>query len=167
MKKQLLLKQFSYSIPASAFVWSGLRKNYFVAEHLPLVKVAIDFENGNLKFDGDWQFMMASNKHNELSWFTYHRGRVKIETAVYPAMTINLDDPFSDGLVFPLEGSIKDGNNLGPCSGLLIIDNIRGSNGLITSQWNISLYLYDAQFNDCEIKFKLPVYIRRINSYLN
>jgi len=159
MKEQLLLKQFSYSIPASALVLSGLRKNYFVAEHLPLMKVAIDFENGNLKLDGDWQFMMASNKHNEASWFTYHRERVKIETVVYPALAINLDDPYSDGLLFLLEGSIKDGKDLGSCSGLLAIDNIRGGNGLIRDQWNIGFYLYDAQFNDCEIEFKLPVYI--------
>jgi hypothetical protein len=157
MKHLLLLKRFEYIIPASAFALAFVNKNHAVGEHLPLMKVNIDFENGNLKLEGDWQFMMASNKHNEPGWFTSHRDRVKIETAIYPALPINLTDHKSDGLVFPLEGSIKDGDCFSSCSGLLVIDNVRGYNGLISDKWNISFYLYDLQF-DCEIKFKLPLY---------
>ena len=167
MKKQLLLKQIEYFIPASPLAMAGLSKNHIAAEHLPLMKVSIDFENGSLKLEGDWQFMMASNKHNEASSFTYHRERVKIETAFYPAFAINLNDPYSDGLVFPAEGSIKESNCFGSCSGLLVIDNVRGSNGLIGNQWNISFYLYDLQFDFCEIKFRIPVYDQEINLGLN
>jgi hypothetical protein len=164
MKKQILLKKFEYSIPLSALVKAGLRKNHFVAERHPLMKVTIDFENGNLTLQGDWQFMMAYNKHSEKSWYSYHKERVKIETAIYPASVINLSDPNSDGLMFPLEGKIKDGNYLSACSGLLIVDNIRGIKGFASDRWNISCYIYDLQFDNCEIKFKLPVYTRIINS---
>jgi len=166
MKKQNLLKHFSYSIPAADLVFAELKGHHTAAEHLPLMKVAIDFENGLLRLEGDWQFMMTSNKHNEANWFTYHRERVKIETLICPALAINLNDPSSDGLVFLLEGSIKKSTCLSTCSGLLVIDKAYGSNDAISDQWNISFYLYDVQFDNCEIKFKLPVYGRKINSYL-
>lgn len=167
MKQQILLKQFEYAITVSSMALATVKDTHRVAEHLPLMKVNIDFENGILKLEGDWNFMMASNTHNESSWFTCHRERVKIETGIYSDTKIDLHDPYCDGLVFPLEGSIKDGNCLGTCTGLLVIDNIRGSNGLISTQWNISFYLYDAQFDDYEIKFKLPVYSMEINADLN
>ena len=163
MKKPILLKQFGYSIQPSVFALASVKKSHIVAEHMPLMKLVIDFENGDLKMEGDWHFMMTSNKHNESSWFDYHKGRVQIETAIYSSSVINLNDPENDGLVFPLDGHIRDGNYIGSCSGLLVLDNARGRNGLISDQWNISVYLYDLQFNDCEIKFKLPVYTAKAN----
>ena len=167
MEKSSSLKQFNYSIPASCLALAGMKENYIAAEHLPLMNVAIDFENGVLTLEGDWQFMIASNKHNEASWFGHHRERVKIETDIYPALPIDLDDPESDGLVFPLEGKITNGNHPGSCSGLLVIDNVRRHDGLTGNQWNISFYLYDAQFDDCEIKFKLPLYQTLFNENNN
>lgn len=167
MKQLLHLKQFDYSITVSSMALAKVKDTHRVAEHLSLMKVNIDFENGILKLEGDWNFMMASNTHNESSWLTCYRERVKIETTIYSDTKINLHDPYCDGLVFPLEGSIKDSKCLGSCAGLLVIDNIRGSNGLIGNQWNISFYLYDAQFADYEIKFKLPVYKMEINADLN
>lgn len=167
MTKQTLLKRFSYSVPAPEFPFTGLKRNHVTNEHLPLMKVAIDFENGILRLEGDWQFMMASNKHNEASLFTHHRKRVKIETSVCPALAINLNDQYNDGLLFVLNGSIKESTCLSACSGLLLIDKVYGSNDSISNQWNISFYLYDVQFDNCEIKFKLPVYARRVNSCLS
>ena len=158
MKQSILLKQFEYSIPASSFAIAGLGKQYAIAGHLPLMKVFIDFEKGKLYLEGDWQFMIAANTHSKPGWSGYHRERVKIETAVYPAMSVNLDDHNSDGLVFPMEGIIQDGSIINSCSGLLVIDNIRSESGLISKNWNISFYIYDAQFDDCEIKFKLPLF---------
>lgn len=167
MKRPILLKQFRYSIPPSVFALTRVKKSHFVAEHIPLMKVVIDFENGDLKMQGDWHFMMTSNKHNEATWFDYHKERVQIEAAIYASVAINLNDPENDGLVFPLEGRIRDGKYVGSCSGLLVLDNARGWNGLISDQWNISIYLYDLQFNDCEIKFKLPVYTTTGNKNSN
>jgi hypothetical protein len=159
MKKPILLKQFKYSIPPCVNTIAGIKKNHIVAEHLPLMKVVIDFENGNLKLQGDWHFMMASNKYNEVGCSNNHKERVQIEATIQASSPINLNNPQNDGLVFPMDGTIKDGNSLGSCSGLVVLDNVRGLNGLISDQWNISFYLYDQQFNDCEIKFKLPIFI--------
>lgn len=167
MKKQMLLKQFEYAIPASALVVAGLKGKYVFAEHLPLMKANIDFENGTMVVEGDWQFMMAANRHNETSWFRYHRERVKIEMSLYPADAINMNDEGTDGLMCPLQGSIKDGSCIGECSGLLIVDNVRANNGLLSSHWDISFYIYDIVFDGAEIKFKLPVYIPGLNSKFN
>ena len=168
MGKQILLKQFEYAIPASALALAGIKGKHIVAEHLALMKVNIDFENGTLALEGDWQFLMASNKHNEASWFRHRRERVKIETSLYPAFAINLNDEESDGLMCPLQGSIKDGNCIAECSGLLIVDNVRTHSGFLSNQWNISFYIYDMLFDKCEIRFTLPVFfIQGINSNFN
>ena len=158
MKKTQLLKQFEYSIPVNAIALAGSDKHHIAISHLPLMKVFIDFEKGELKLEGDWSFMIMANDHNQFTWSRYHRDRVKIETAIYPAFPINLGDHYSDGLVFVMEGSIKEGNTIGACSGLLVIDNNREENGLISNSWAISFYLYDLQADDSEIKFKLPIH---------
>jgi hypothetical protein len=107
MKQQKLLKRFEYSIPPSAIVSADVKKDHIAAEHLPLMKVAIDFENGNLKLEGYWHFLTASNVDNEANTFTYHRDRVQIETDIYPSLVVNLNDVKSDGLLFPLEGNSR------------------------------------------------------------
>jgi hypothetical protein len=163
MKKSSVLKQFKYLIPSSALVLAGMKKNYIATGHFPLLKVVIDFGNGVLQLEGDWQFMMAKNRHNEVNWFSHYGKRVKIEAAIYPAMTIDLDDPESDGLVFPLEGKIKGGNHQGSCSGLLAVDNAKGNDSLIGNSWSFSFYLYDTALDDFEIKFKLPLYQTILN----
>jgi len=167
MKQQEILRQFAYSIPASTYILAELKLNELKAEHIPLLNVNIDFENGNLKLEGDWQYMMASNKQNKESCYTYHKERVKIKSAVFPALTINLDDPNNDGLAFAIDGKITDGDGSSACSGLMVIDNVRGSNGLPLGYWNISIYLYDVQLVDCEIKFKLPVHVGKGKIYDN
>jgi hypothetical protein len=167
MKKQILLRQFEYAIPPSVISFAGVKNNHIVAEHLSLMKVVIDFENGNLNLEGNWNFMVASNTHNRVNWLNYHRERVHIETTIYDSWEINLNDPQSDGLVFHLEGIIKDGNYLDPCSGLVVLDNIRTSNRVMSDQWNICLYLYDLHSFDCEIKFKLPINLFTVNEKLN
>lgn len=158
MKKQLLLKKFEYVIPASALSLAVVNRKYIPPAHLPLMKVIIDFENGQLKLEGDWQFMMTANKHNDANCLSFHRERVKIETSIYSKLVLDLDDPYSDGLVLPLEGSINDRSFASPCTGLLVIDNAGDSNRLISDQWAISFYLYDIQFDNSEIKFRLPLY---------
>jgi hypothetical protein len=167
MKKPIFLKRFGYSIPPSAVALVGVKKNHIVAEHLPLMKVAIDFENGNLKLEGDWHFLMASNKHNEPLCSYSHRERVQIETAIHASSPINLDKPENDVLVFPLDGTIKEAGCLSACSGLLILDSVPFPGNHTGSQWSISFYLYDHQYDDCEIKFKLPVYTTTSNEYRN
>jgi hypothetical protein len=163
MEPITLLKEFGYSVP-TVLAHAKANKNQAATEFLPLMKVAIDFENCNLQLEGDWNFMMASNKYNEASWFDYHIGRVKIETTIYASMPINLDDLRNNGLAFPLEGSIRDDGYYGFCTGLLVLDHTRSLNGLLSDQWNIIFYLYDLQFDDCEITFKLPLFTGSSNN---
>jgi hypothetical protein len=167
MEKQILLKEFQYSIPPSSLVKAALKKNPLAVEHLSLMHVNIDFENGRLQLEGDWKFMMASNKYNEGLEANCSRQRVKIEMFIYPATVINLNDPFSDGLIFPLEGIVKDGNCKSSCSGMVILDNIFSNDGSISNRWNISFYIYDLEFDCYEIKFKLPYYPGKCTPYLN
>jgi len=107
MKEPMFLKRFGYTIPSSVVALMAIKKNHMVAEHLPLMKVVIDFENGNLKLEGDWLFLMASNKYNEVRCSYHHRERVQIEATIYASAPINLDDTENNALVFPLEGTIK------------------------------------------------------------
>ncbi len=167
MKQQILLSKFEYNIPASAIALASVKRNYPAAAHLPLMKVNIDFDKGLLKLEGDWQFMVKSNRHNDGSWAGSQRERVTIKMDIYSDVKINLADASCDGLVFPLEGTIKEGNTLSSCTGLLVIDNVRDTNGHIGCQWNISFYFYDLRSDDCEIKFNLPVYTRQEKSHLN
>jgi hypothetical protein len=165
--RQLFLKKFEYSIPPTSHIVSGLKENHVVAQHLPLMKVSIDFDKKHLKLNGDWTFMVDANKHNQESWLRVQRGRVNIETAIYTQGKINLNDPYSNGLVFPLEGNIKDANCTSQCSGLLILDNVNFNKNQINNQWHISFYLYDSMLDDCEINFKLPVYQTTFNENNN
>jgi len=166
MKQQMLLSKFDYAIPGTQKSFAIVKDNHRVTDHLPLMNVKIDFEKSMLKIEGDWNFMMAKNIHNETSWFKCHLDRVEIETTIYPCMQINLHDPNCDGLILMLEGKLKEGNRICSCSGLLVFDKGKSS-GTITNHWSISFYLYDFSFGDSEIKFKLPVYISAINSELN
>lgn len=167
MKQPILLQQFDYSIPASSLALAVINNNHAVAEHLPLMKVTIDFENGLFKLEGDWQFMIKSNRQNEASWIRYHGERVSIKMDICSEAKIDLANPYCDGYIAALEGTIKDGNNLSSSSGLLVIDNVRNVKGLISNHWTISFYLYDLQLDDCEIKFKLPLYTMDINADWN
>jgi hypothetical protein len=158
MNEPILLSQFEYSIPSPVVATAGV-KNHIVARQLPLMKVAVDFKNGSLKLEGDWQFMTASSNDSIVGWADNFRGRVQIETAICPSLPVNLNDTKNDNLVFPLEGTIKYGDCVGYCCGLLVMDNVRVFNGLVSDQWNISFSLYDLKFTDCEMRFKLPVFI--------
>ena len=166
MEKQILLKHLNTQF-GLGLALAGIKGKHIVTEHLALMKVNIDFENGTLALEGDWQFLMASNKHNEAVWFSHHRERVKIETSLYSGFAVDLNDEDSDGLMYALKGSIKDGNCIAECTGLLIVDNVRTHYGFISNQWNISFYIYDTVFDECEIRFKLPLYIPGINSIFN
>jgi len=111
--------------------------------------------------------MMSSNKHAEKNWFDFHQQRVSIKANIYPGLAIDLSDDNNDGQVFIIEGTIKDNDNTGDCSGLLVLDKIITSDKAATSKWNMSFYLYDTAHEDCEISFKFPVYGKNTNQLLN
>ncbi|HMF72070.1 MAG TPA: hypothetical protein VK616_11370 [Flavitalea sp.] len=164
MQTQNIISSFEYtavpSVTMASFVKTARRP---VAGHLPLMLVKINFKDGKLILEGDWHFLVASNKHTNPYWFSLHSGRVGVVADIYPAGVIDLDDYNNDGLVFQMEGIIKDGSSLNSCSGLIVLDKIRTSTGISTHKWDISFYLYDYEVNNCEIKLKLPVYTTNDN----
>jgi hypothetical protein len=168
MKTPVLFKTFNYSIvPSEAMAGGELIKNQFPGKQASLINVNIDFEQEDFRLEGDWQYMMASNKHAEKKWFACHKQRVSIEASIYPGLTIDLSDDNNDGLVFIIEGIIKDKDNTDSCCGLLVLDKTTMSNETTSGKWNISFYLYDSAHDDCEIAFRFPVYDRPAKDMLN
>ena len=72
MKQQMLLSKFDCAIPGTQKSLAIVKGNHRVTDHLPLMNVKIDFEKSMLKIEGDWNFMIAKNIHNEASWFKCH-----------------------------------------------------------------------------------------------
>lgn len=163
-----LLSRFEYSIISSPVVMpqGNLKQEYVRTLHLPLFSIRVDFEKGMLCAEGDWHYMAAYNKRSELHWYSFYTGRVSVEARLHKAFTVNLEDNRSDGMVFPFKGKIKDGAVSNSCSGLLVINKDNREGGL-ADEWSIVLYLYDYQFDSCEIIFKLPLYIHSVNADLN
>jgi hypothetical protein len=172
MKQKLPLKTFEYSVvpsqiampKAKAKAKVKMKENYVPIHQLPLLSIRADFEKGVLQTEGDWQYMVASNKDAEKHWYSFHKGRIKVQASFCRGLMINLDDHSSDGMVFPFKGTIDDGDNVSSCSGLLVINN---DDHIVNDQWSIVLYLYDYLFDSCEIIFKVPVYARSMNAELN
>ena len=79
-------------------------------------------------------------------------------------IAIDLSDENNDGLVFMIEGTIKDNDSTGSCSGLLVLDKNIHRNKPDDNKWNMSFYLYDNGHEDCEIAFRLPVYSSNNNN---
>jgi hypothetical protein len=172
MKTPVLFKTFNYSIGPSAVVaGSKLTRNQLVNNHadnqLSLVNIFIDFEQEDFRLEGDWQYIMASNQHAEKNWFACHQQRIHIEASIYPGLAIDLSDDSNDGLVFMIEGTIKDKDTTDACSGLLILDKIAINNEASACKWSISFYLYDSAHDDCEIAFRFPVYDRHEKDLMN
>ena len=171
MKQNLVLNTFEYSIVPSSVMMPDMCMNEtgFMLQQLPLLSVWIDFEKGVFKVEGDWHYMVASNKHSGASWYSFRKGRVKIEASLFKSFMVNVntEEYKNDGMVFPFKGTINDGNSPGNCSGLIVINDNNGGNCLLNNQWSILFCLYDCQFDSCEIIFKLPVYIHGMNADLN
>ncbi|HMH33075.1 MAG TPA: hypothetical protein VK543_08585 [Puia sp.] len=160
MKKNNLLQRFEYAIvPAASTISRIETSTYHAAGHLPLMQVSIDFENSKFSLEGDWQFLVVSNRHASPSSFSFRDGRVKIEADIYPGGSIDLDDRQSDGLVVPLMGGIiNERSQQNSCSGFIVVDKKKPHAAISEDEWEISFYLYDSHADDCEIKYNLPVY---------
>ena len=168
MKQHNLLGLFEYALmPASCHVAIVESTNSCAAMHQSLMRVSIDFDKGKFFMEGDWPFLIASNRHSSSSWLAYHAGRVAIAATIYPAGNIDLEDDFNDGLICPLEGTINDFNSINSCSGMIILDKIRNNKRNPHHSWDISLYLYDYQVENCEITYKLPVYTKKGSDKFN
>ena len=163
MIKQSLLKEFEYSIPAPTVPVFDKLKTNGVAKHLSLFKLKIDFVAGNLNLEGYRNYMTITDFHEGGYLINTKSGKLKIETVIYPATTINLNEPETDGMIFLIEGHIKNDNRLLPCAGFLVIDKTTTENKYLNERWNISCYIFDIPFTDFEINFKLPLSIDTFN----
>lgn len=163
MKTNTPLQRFEFAImPAASLVSLYENENHPVADHLPLMRVNIDFAKGRFLLDGDWQFLVSANIRSRSAWFSYHEGRVTVELSLFYSSVIDLSDPFSDGLVMVAEGLINDGSSINACSGMVILDKLTHPEKSGDHGWDITFYLYDYQEDKCEIKFKLPLYLNNV-----
>lgn len=167
MKHPSLLKQIKYASIAPAYIMADSKSRKFTPWHLPLMKVNIDMESGDFVLDGNWQYLMSGSKHNDDNLNMHHRERININAKIYAAVPIDLNNTGNDGLMFPMEGTIKDGSCTNSCSGLLVIDNVHNWKGQFSPLWNVSFYLYDNQFGHCEITHKIPLHIADGNQLFN
>ena len=167
MKKQSVLKYFEYRIQPPAMALAQTGRKHIAIQHLPLMKVAFDFEKGKMKLEGDWNFMINVNKHNEANYFTQNRERVRIDASILPVFPINFCDPATDGLMLPLEGTINDGESIGDCTGLVVLDMLPGTGKPAMGQYQVSFYIYELQYEFCEIKFRIPLYPELDGGYFN
>ena len=169
MNKEVLLRQYEYSIFPSSFamVTSDAKQAHSFLENKPLAEVKLDFEKESFALECDWNFIIAANKHAEQSWFTCHKERIRVNASICPCQIINLVDEKSDGLVFALDGTLTDGGSINFCSGLLVLDNVRKMNGAMNNEWSITFYIYDAENDDCEIMLKFPLYAAATKADIN
>ena len=160
MNTEILLRQYEYSIFPSALILATIGTNHVhnFSENRPLADVKLDFEKQSFFLECDWNFIIASNKHAEQSWFDCHNERIRVNASICPCQVIDLTDEKNDGLVFALDGTLTDEDSISVCSGLLVLDNVKRTNGAMTDEWSFTFYIYDAGNDDCEIRLKLPLY---------
>ena len=164
MKTPTPLEGFEFAImPAASLVSLYENENYPVADHLPLMRINIDFAKGKLLLDGEWQFLVSANIRARSEWFAYHKGRVTVDVSLFRSSVIDLANPFSNGIVLTGEGLINDGSSINSCSGMVILDKSTDPTESGYHSWDITFYLYDYQEEKCEIKFKLPLSLNNVN----
>ena len=164
MKQKQLLSQFTYSIPAKTFASS---RRGSCSKYSPSMVVQIDFNNGKFFLYGDWQFIMRSNCQAESSWISAHGDSVNIELDIQPDRIIDLSNSINNGLTLFMKGTLSDGKQISPCTGMLAF-SIPSNHAQITDRyWELSFDLYSHNNEGGAIKFKLPVYLNMPFSWSN
>lgn len=161
MNQPQILRKFEYSIPLSSYSLTGYKSkgSKVYHDHFSLLNLVIDFEEGEMLLEGDWQYMLYANPHRTVSTTASHRGNVVIKAAISADMPLSLSDADTGGFVFPVEGNIKDEFGISACTGMLVFENTSIGQGLQLNRSYISIYLYDWQHEGSEIMFRLPVYV--------
>ncbi|MBO9203943.1 MULTISPECIES: hypothetical protein [Niastella] len=149
MTPQFPLMKVTYMVPSSTLRSSSKR--------LPLLSLTLDFNNGSLNLDADWQYLMQLNGHSKREWFTRSRERVQIAMNIRGNQPVDLAEITEEGLLLPLDGILNDHYGAASCTGLLVIDTVGMYSGAVNNDWDISIYLYDRQQNNMEFKVKVPL----------
>jgi hypothetical protein len=153
MKKMLPLRKIEYSVPIAAKSTRHVAVDGEIGHEHPaiLLNVQIDFQSGQFQLEGNWRFIMSSNKHSEKHWFRLHRDRVKFTGTVFPGQAIDLSEA-TTGAAYAVEGMLSDGDSTAEYSGLLLLDQVKKNKTPGTQCWQLNLYLYNSESDDCEIK---------------
>jgi hypothetical protein len=169
MKQPLYLKSFEYSIPVSekGFHHRGNPYRDYLKMRLPLVKVNIDFVNKRLFLEGNGILAKTLSSKTELTGFDFEKERIKVNAKIYCGLDINLSGSSNEGLVFLLEGTMDDGESKNPCSGLIVIDSRSNRQESEGKEWDLRIYLYDANNDDREVKIDMMMYSLSPNAQLN
>ena len=169
MKQAVYLKSFEYSIPVSDKTLSDNSYSYrdYLAMHSTLVKVNIDFVNKCLLLEGNGIQAKALTSKKELTKFDFEKKRIKVNAKIYCGLNINLSCFSNEGLVFLLEGTLDDGENKNPCSGLIVIESRTNRQESGRKEWDLRVYLYDTYNDDREIKLDLMMCSLSQNAELN
>ena len=157
MTPQSPLQKLTYMVPFSTQAMDFMEGKKVYPKHLPLLNLTIDFENGTVNLEGDWQYIMYLNGHSKRDWFTKSRERVQIAMDIRKHLPVDLAEIGDEGLLLPLNGMLTDHFGAGNCTGLLVIDTVGMYSGAVNNDWDISLYLYDRQQNNMEFKIKVPL----------
>ena len=165
MTPQSPLQNLTYMVPFSSVAMDFMDKKRVYPRHLPLLNITIDFVNGTLNLEGDWQYIMHLNGHSTRDWFTKSRERVQIAMNIRGLLALDLTEIDEDGLVLPLEGMLTDHFGAGDCSGMLVIDAVGMYSGAVNNDWDISIFLYDRQQSNMEFKVTVPLFTGATNFF--
>lgn len=80
---------------------------------------------------------------------------MRIESALYPSLPLDLADEKNPNYHFTLHGIIQDDVVVDSCSGMLTVEQIKYSDGGMTGEWVLTFYLSNIVGNECEMKINL------------
>jgi hypothetical protein len=159
MKQMLPLRTIEYNVPlpAKSTRHVGADGEIGLEQPTSLLHAHIDFQSGQLQLDGNWKFIMSSNSQAEKSWFNLHQEWIHLSATVYPGQAVDLSDAKA-GAAFAVEGVLSDGDTEAEYTGLLLLDPGKANNITNVQSWKLSLYLYNTESDDCEIKLSWTFY---------
>jgi len=159
MKRMLPLRSVDYKVPEATKSIRRVAADGESGQELPpdLLNVKIDFQSGQLRLDGNWNFIISTNRYAEKHWFNLHGERITFNGTVFPGHAVELSDA-KTGAAFAVEGFLSDADTATEYTGLLLLDPAKTNKTPGTVCWNLSIYLYNSGSDDCEIKLGWSFY---------
>ncbi|NCU03050.1 MAG: hypothetical protein GXC73_03605 [Chitinophagaceae bacterium] len=159
MNQSSTLYSYECTVPAAASETAGWKKaGILFQEHLPLLEVMIDFENGILRMKGCRSYINGSAKPDSMDGLTGYADWVVIDARMDRACPVQMNELSPAGLVMAVEGSIVTDGITGSCTGVILFSKRSTKGDDARNEWRITGYLYDVWLETSEIKFSLPVF---------
>lgn len=127
-------------------------------EHLPLLEMLIDFENGLFRLKGCRSYINSSVKPNGIGSLNGYADWVVIDAQLDRAGHVQMNNLSSAGLVMALEGNITKNGLTSCCTGVMLLTKPHSNKKTQRNDWRIAGYLYDVWLGESEIKFSLPLF---------